>query len=60
MQIVSEALLDPIPAPALRYASTHNRIAFVTHSQLVVKSLGTMVHSESAPLRGEEVLALSL
>ena len=60
MQIVSEALLDPIPAPAIRYASTHNRLAFLTTNLLVVKSLGTTVQSDSTNVRGEEVLCVSL
>ena len=60
MQIVSEAQLDSIPAPILQQAFTHNRIAFITETILVVKSLGTAILTDSLPICGTDVMALSL
>jgi len=39
MQIVSEALFERIKERSLLHTSTHNRIAFVTQSELVLREI---------------------
>ena len=60
MQIVSEALFEKLPETPLLRTSTHNRIALVTSSQLVLREVSLQGRRHHLSLKGNQVVNLSL
>ena len=60
MQIVSEALFEKLPDTPLLHTSTHNRIALVTSSQLILREVSLQGRRHHLPLKGNQVVCLSL
>ena len=60
MQIVSEAIFQHLKEPTLLYASSHNKIAFVTQNDLILKEIAFTAKQNALKIKGNEVIALSL
>lgn len=60
MQIVSEALFERLRDKPILYTSTHNRIAFITHSELVVREISIEARKTVLKIKGTDVLSISL
>lgn len=56
MQIVSEALFAKLPSKAIQYSNTHNKIIYLTRSEVIVRNVDIECRCQSFSFKEGEIM----